>query len=146
MMKPQFYVSAHPKVRAFFLLFEGFFNWLPSYICIPLFALGIHVLFACLTSRDHTDFFFFFFYRFCTSLSYYGVTFSVPALSGDRFHNFCYGAGFEFIFFSISFFVLSKVGRKVPLFSFYVLSSFLFLFVFFFALHLSGEFLLIYYL
>lgn len=42
----------------FFLLSEGFFNWLPSYICIPLFALGIHVLFACLTSRDHTDFFF----------------------------------------------------------------------------------------
>uniref|UniRef100_A0A8D8Q685 Solute carrier family 22 member 8 n=2 Tax=Cacopsylla melanoneura TaxID=428564 RepID=A0A8D8Q685_9HEMI len=67
---------------------------------------------------------------FSTSLSYYGVTFSVPVLSGDRYQNFVYGAGFEFVFFSASFFVLSKVGRKCPLITFYLLSSFLFTFVF----------------
>ncbi|KAL1462009.1 hypothetical protein WDU94_013862 [Cyamophila willieti] len=67
---------------------------------------------------------------FSTSLSYYGVTFSVPVLSGDRYQNFVYGAGFEFVFFSASFFVLSKVGRKCPLIAFYLLSWFLFTCVF----------------
>ncbi|XP_026678052.1 solute carrier family 22 member 15-like [Diaphorina citri] len=79
---------------------------------------------------------------FATSISYYGVTFSVPALSGDRFQNFCYGAGFELVFFSVSFFVLSKIGRKKPLVAYFLSSSILFVCVFLLSLsrfHLSAS-------
>lgn len=52
---------------------------------------------------------------FSTSLSYYGVTFNLPTLSGDRYINFLLGAVLEAIAYTAAYFFLSH-GRRLPLF------------------------------
>ncbi len=39
----------------------------------------------------------FFLSRFSVSLSYYGISFSIPNLSGDRYLNFMIGGGIELL-------------------------------------------------
>ncbi|XP_067010036.2 solute carrier family 22 member 6 isoform X2 [Anabrus simplex] len=52
---------------------------------------------------------------FSVSLSYYGITFYLPALSGDRHINFLWGSILEMAAFILAFCILVKFGRRLPL-------------------------------
>ncbi len=49
------------------------------------------------------------------SLSYYGISFSIPNLSGDRYLNFMIGGGIELAAYILAFVLINSFGRKVPL-------------------------------
>ena len=48
-------------------------------------------------------------------MSYYGISYSIPNLSGDRYLNFVIGGGIELAAYILAFAVLQGFGRKVPL-------------------------------
>ena len=62
-------------------------------------------------------------YRFSVSLSYYGISFSIPNLSGDRYLNFIIGGGIELGAYLLAFVVLNGFGRKFPLMVYLLLSG-----------------------
>ena len=59
------------------------------------------------------------------SLSYYGISFSIPDLSGDRYLNFMIGGGIELAAYLLAFVVINAFGRKVPLMFYLTLSGIL---------------------
>jgi len=63
------------------------------------------------------------FYRFSDSLLYYGITFYLPALSGDRHLNFFLGAIVEVISYILAYIILSRLGRRIPMASFLLVSG-----------------------
>ena len=64
-----------------------------------------------------------FFIWFSISLSYYGISFSIPNLSGDRYLNFVIGGGIELAAYVLAFAVLQGFGRKIPLVVYLLLSG-----------------------
>ena len=59
------------------------------------------------------------------SLSYYGISFSIPNLSGDRYLNFMIGGGIELGAYLLAYVVLSGFGRRYPLAIYLMLSGLL---------------------
>ena len=57
------------------------------------------------------------------SLSYYGISFSIPDLSGDRHLNFMIGGGIELAAYILAFVVLNAFGRRIPLVFYLMLSG-----------------------
>lgn len=57
------------------------------------------------------------------SLSYYGISFSLPNLSGDRYLNFMIGGGIELGAYLLAYVVLNGIGRKYPLMVYLFLSG-----------------------
>ncbi|TRY70254.1 hypothetical protein TCAL_07532 [Tigriopus californicus] len=64
-----------------------------------------------------------FFIWFSVSLSYYGISYSIPNLSGDRYLNFMIGGGIELGAYLLAFVVLNGFGRKYPLMIYLFLSG-----------------------
>ena len=64
-------------------------------------------------------------YRFSVSLSYYGISYTIPNLSGDRYLNFIIGGGIELAAYMLAFVVLNGFGRKYPLMIYLLLSGIL---------------------
>ena len=62
-------------------------------------------------------------FRFAVSLSYYGIAFSIPNLSGDRYFNFMIGGGIELAAYILAFVVINSFGRKFPLMIYLQLSG-----------------------
>lgn len=60
---------------------------------------------------------------FTVPLSYYVTTFGMPALKGDRFANFAFGAVLEVVAYCVTFVALSKLGRRLPLAAFLACSA-----------------------
>ena len=48
-------------------------------------------------------------------MSYYGISYSIPNLSGDRYLNFMIGGGIELGAYLLAYVVLNGIGRKYPL-------------------------------
>ena len=48
-------------------------------------------------------------------MSYYGISYSIPNLSGDRYLNFMIGGGIELGAYLLAYVVLNGIGRKIPL-------------------------------
>ena len=48
-------------------------------------------------------------------MSYYGISYSIPNLSGDRYLNFMIGGGIELGAYLLAYVVLNGIGRKFPL-------------------------------
>ena len=63
------------------------------------------------------------FYRFTVSLLYYGITFHLPDLSGERHLNFFLGAVVEIISYVLAYIILSRFGRRLPMASFLLVSG-----------------------
>ena len=63
--------------------------------------------------------------RFSVSLSYYGISYTIPNLSGDRYLNFIIGGGIELAAYMLAFVVLNGFGRKYPLMIYLLLSGIL---------------------
>lgn len=63
------------------------------------------------------------FYRFSVSLLYYGITFHLPELSGERHLNFFLGAVVEIISYVLAYIILSRFGRRLPMASFLLVSG-----------------------
>lgn len=63
------------------------------------------------------------FSRFAVSLSYYGISFSIPNLSGDRYLNFMIGGGIELAAYTLAFVLINSFGRKGPLMMYLLLSG-----------------------
>ena len=59
------------------------------------------------------------------SLSYYGISFSIPNLSGDRHLNFILGGGIELAAYILAFVLLNSFGRKFPLAAYLLVSGLL---------------------
>ena len=57
------------------------------------------------------------------SLSYYGISFSIPDLSGDRYLNFMIGGGIELAAYIMAFVFVNSFGRKIPLMMYLMLSG-----------------------
>ena len=53
--------------------------------------------------------------RFSVNMSYYGISYSIPNLSGDRYLNFMIGGGIELGAYLLAYVVLNGIGRKYPL-------------------------------
>jgi len=66
-----------------------------------------------------------FFVWFSVSLSYYGISFSIPDLSGDRYLNFMIGGGIELAAYILAFVFVNSFGRKYPLMLYLFLSGIL---------------------
>ena len=49
------------------------------------------------------------------NMSYYGISYSIPNLSGDRYLNFMIGGGIELGAYLLAYVVLNGIGRKFPL-------------------------------
>jgi OCT family organic cation transporter-like MFS transporter 4/5 len=49
------------------------------------------------------------------SLAYYGISFHIPDFSGDRHFNFIIGGALELVAYMISFLVMTRFGRRIPL-------------------------------
>ena len=56
-----------------------------------------------------------FYVWFSVALAYYGISFSIPNLSGDRYLNFMIGGGVEMGAYLLAFVVLDGFGRKFTL-------------------------------
>ena len=54
-------------------------------------------------------------FRFSVNMSYYGISYSIPNLSGDRYLNFMIGGGIELCAYLLAYVVLNGIGRKYPL-------------------------------
>jgi len=63
------------------------------------------------------------FYRFSVSLLYYGITFHLPDLSGERHFNFFLGAVVEVISYVLAYIILSRFGRRLPMATFLLISG-----------------------
>jgi len=63
------------------------------------------------------------FYRFSVSLLYYGITFHLPDLSGERHLNFFLGAVVEVISYVLAYIILSRFGRRLPMATFLLISG-----------------------
>ena len=46
---------------------------------------------------------------------YFGISYSIPNLSGDRYLNFMIGGGIELGAYLLAYIVLNGIGRKFPL-------------------------------
>ncbi|XP_055382809.1 uncharacterized protein LOC129612972 [Condylostylus longicornis] len=68
---------------------------------------------------------------FSITLSYYGIAYYLPKLSGQRHANFIIEAAAEDIGYFSSYFVLSRFGRRIPLAFYQILSGILLIFVYF---------------
>ncbi len=55
-----------------------------------------------------------FFIWFSVSLCYYGVTYYIPNLYGDKYLNFILSGGIELAAYLLAFVVLGRVGNKKP--------------------------------
>jgi len=64
-----------------------------------------------------------FFVWFSVSICYYGITYYVPNLSGDRYLNFVMGGGIELGAYILAFVILGGFGRRIPLFLYLSLSG-----------------------
>ena len=64
-----------------------------------------------------------FFIWFSVSLCYYGITYFVPNLYGDKYLNFILGGGIELAAYMLAFVVLGGFGRQVPLCGYLILSG-----------------------
>ena len=126
----------------YFILKSGYFNWqsgnfelksgnfLSGYFCInhyttcslTIFTWNLAILARYSASKM---LFFILFFRFAVSLSYYGISFSIPDLSGDRYLNFMIGGGIELAAYILAFVVLNGFGRKFPLLVYLILSGLL---------------------
>lgn len=62
---------------------------------------------------------------FVASVVYYGITFSIPNLSGNRYLNFFIGGALETAARFVGYFIISRVGRRYPLIICYILSGIL---------------------
>ena len=58
-------------------------------------------------------------------MSYYGISFSIPDLSGDRYLNFMIGGGIELAAYILAFVLVNSFGRKGPLIMYLFLSGLL---------------------
>lgn len=56
-------------------------------------------------------------------MSYYGISYSIPNLSGDRYLNFMIGGGIELAAYLLAFVILNSFGRKYPLMIYLLLSG-----------------------
>lgn len=65
----------------------------------------------------------FVFYRFSVTLQYYGITFHLPDLSGERHLNFFLGAVVEVVSYVLAYIILSRFGRRLPMASFLLISG-----------------------
>ena len=61
--------------------------------------------------------------RFSVSLSYYGIMFYLPDLSGERHFNFLLGAILEAVSYTIAYFILSRFGRRLPMTTFLLIGG-----------------------
>lgn len=61
---------------------------------------------------------------FSVAISYYGIMFYLPGLSGERHLNFFLSALLELLSFILVYLVLSKCGRRLPMASFLFVTSF----------------------
>ena len=66
-----------------------------------------------------------FFVWFSVSICYYGITYYVPNLFGDRHLNFILGGGIELAAYLLAFVVLGGFGRRGPLCAYLTLSGIL---------------------
>ena len=64
-----------------------------------------------------------FFVWFSVSICYYGISYFVPNLFGDRHLNFVLGGGIELAAYLLAFVVLGGFGRRVPLCVYLTLSG-----------------------
>ena len=64
-----------------------------------------------------------FFVWFSVSICYYGISYYVPSLFGDRHLNFVLGGGIELAAYLLAFVVLGGFGRRVPLCVYLLLSG-----------------------
>ena len=64
-----------------------------------------------------------FFIWFSVSLCYYGVTYYIPNLYGDKYLNFILSGGIELAAYLLAFVVLGGFGRQGPLIAYLVLSG-----------------------
>ncbi|PSN41686.1 Solute carrier family 22 member 3 [Blattella germanica] len=62
-------------------------------------------------------------YRFSVAVSYYGIMFHLPSLSGERHLNFFLGAVLETVSSCVLYFILEKFGRRIPMGSFQLITS-----------------------
>ncbi|XP_069683757.1 solute carrier family 22 member 3-like [Periplaneta americana] len=60
---------------------------------------------------------------FTVALSYYGIMFHLPGLSGERHLNFFLGALLEMLSFVVSYVVLSRFGRRLPMAAYTLISG-----------------------
>ncbi|PSN41685.1 hypothetical protein C0J52_07716 [Blattella germanica] len=63
--------------------------------------------------------------KFSTSLSYYGIMFYLPDLSGERHLNFLLGAVLEALSYMFAYVILSRYGRRIPMTSYLFISGFI---------------------
>ena len=99
--------------------FGKFNNITMVYECLSFF------LFNQLISRNFSHICNLYFFRFSVSLSYYGISYTIPNLSGDRYLNFIIGGGIELAAYMLAFVVLNGFGRKYPLMIYLLLSGLL---------------------
>lgn len=64
-----------------------------------------------------------FFVWFAVSICYYGISYFVPNLFGDRHLNFVLGGGIELAAYLLAFVVLGGFGRRIPLCLYLLLSG-----------------------
>ena len=64
-----------------------------------------------------------FFVWFSVSICYYGISYFVPNLFGDRHLNFVLGGGIELAAYLLAFVVLGGFGRRLPLCVYLILSG-----------------------
>jgi hypothetical protein len=64
-----------------------------------------------------------FFIWFSVSLCYYGVTYYIPNLYGDKYLNFILSGGIELAAYLLAFVILGGFGRQGPLIAYLVLSG-----------------------
>ena len=64
-----------------------------------------------------------FFIWFAVSLCYYGVTYYIPNLYGDKYLNFILSGGIELAAYLLAFVVLGGFGRRGPLIAYLLLSG-----------------------
>lgn len=60
---------------------------------------------------------------FSVSLTYYGIMFQLPDLSGERHLNFLLGAILEVISYVLAYVILSRFGRRIPMASYLLISG-----------------------
>ena len=84
-----------------------------------------NITFVSDINQYHSSFHIIIFFRFSVSLSYYGISYTIPNLSGDRYLNFIIGGGIELAAYMLAFVVLNGFGRKYPLMIYLLLSGLL---------------------
>ncbi|XP_069136162.1 solute carrier family 22 member 13-like [Argopecten irradians] len=75
------------------------------------------------TSVTRNRTFLFFFLWFTTSIGYYGLTFQITSLAGDKYLNFFIGAMVEMVAYIGVIYIIKKFGRRKPLAFYFLLGG-----------------------